>query len=177
MTQELKHLVVTAVGADRPGLVQEISEALHRAGANIEDSRMAILGGEFALILLAVGSAEAIERVRKDRTQLEDALGLGISLKDTRAVAERGGYMLYHLRVSGVDRAGIVSKVTSILAGRQVNLASLESRVQYAPHSGTPLFSLRAELQVPSELALSDLRRTLALACDEENLDFHLEAG
>lgn len=177
MAAVLKHLVVTAVGADRPGLVQEISEALHRAGTNIEDSRMAILGGEFAVILLAAGSADAIERVRGERERLEQRLGLGIFLKDTQGVAEQRGFLLYELRISGVDRSGIVSRITSILAGRRINLASLESRIQYAPHSGTPLFSLRADLQVPSELALSELRRTLAAACDEENLDYHLEAG
>ena len=43
------YLVLTALGPDRPGLVNEISAMVLAAGANLEDSRMAILGGEFAL--------------------------------------------------------------------------------------------------------------------------------
>ncbi len=46
------YLVLTAVGPDRPGLVSEISSLVLAAGANLEDSRMAILGGEFALLVL-----------------------------------------------------------------------------------------------------------------------------
>ena len=42
------HVAVTAVGADRPGIVAAVSRALYDVGGNIEDSRMAILGGHFA---------------------------------------------------------------------------------------------------------------------------------
>ena len=56
-------------------------------------------------------------------------------------------------------------------------MRSLESRLAYAPHSGTPLFVLEAELEVPSELTLSELRRELSARCDEENLDLTFEAA
>jgi glycine cleavage system transcriptional repressor len=67
--------------------------------------------------------------------------------------------------------------VAEILARRGVNVASLESRLAYVPESGTPLFVLEAELQVPSEVALTELRRELSAQCDEENLDLSLEPG
>ena len=72
---------------------------------------------------------------------------------------------------------GIVASVSAVLAQRGVNVASLESRVQNAPLSGTPLFVLNAEIQVPSEVAVSALRKELATVCDEKNLDFLLEAA
>jgi glycine cleavage system transcriptional repressor len=83
----------------------------------------------------------------------------------------------YRLRVSGFDVPGIVASVSAVLAQRGVNVASLESRVQNAPLSGTPLFVLNAEIQVPSEVAVSALRKELATVCDEKNLDFLLEAA
>ena len=55
-----QYQVLTAVGRDRPGLVEKISSLLLGAGANLEDSRMAILGGEFALILLFSGTDQAV---------------------------------------------------------------------------------------------------------------------
>jgi glycine cleavage system regulatory protein len=58
-----------------------------------------------------------------------------------------------------------------------VNVASLDSRLAHAPLSGTPMFVLEAELQVPSELALSELRRELGALCDDENLDYVLEGS
>jgi glycine cleavage system transcriptional repressor len=177
MADEQRYIVFTAVGADRSGLVQHISRTIHEAGASIEDSRMAILGGEFALILLAAGSAEALGRVRDGRAALEERLGLAITLKDTTAATSGRRYLPYRLRVSGVDQPGIVSNISAILATHEVNVASLESRLQFAPLSGTPMFLLRAELQVPSELALSELRKTISDVCDAENLDFQLEPG
>ncbi len=41
-------LVVTVVGPDRPGIVNQLSDAAQRLGANWEASRMANLAGQFA---------------------------------------------------------------------------------------------------------------------------------
>lgn len=177
MAETDEHLVFTAVGRDRPGLVGEIAGLIHGAGANLEDSRMAILGGEFALIVLISGSHDALEKVRARSRGLEQSLGLEISLKATSRPSTSKPYLPYRLRVSGVDRPGIVSNISRLLAGRAINVASMESRVQFAPLSGTPLFTLQAEIQVPSETALSRLRKDLGAVCDEENLDFSLEGG
>jgi glycine cleavage system transcriptional repressor len=170
------YLVLTAVGPDRPGLVSEIASAVHSAGANLEDSRMAILGGEFALLVLLSGSEAAAAGVEKISTALGERLGLRVLLKRTGR-GTRKEFLPYRISVTGFDRPGIVSKVSEILARRGVNVASLESRLAYAPLSGTPMFVLEAELQVPSEVALAELRRELTAQCDEENLDLSFEVG
>jgi glycine cleavage system transcriptional repressor len=168
------YLVLTAVGPDRPGLVSEIAAAIHGAGANLEDSRMAILGGEFALLLLLSGSEAAASAVEKTAAALGEKLGLVLMSKRTGR-GQAKDFLPYRISVSGFDRPGIVLRVSEILARRGVNVASLESHLAYAPLSGTPMFVLEAELQVPSEVALAELRRELTAQCDEENLDLSLE--
>jgi glycine cleavage system transcriptional repressor len=177
MSDDRRYMVLTAVGPDQPGLVQRVSELISEAGANLEDSRMAILGGEFALILLFSGNAEAIARVDQRAVALSNQGLLTVALKPTARSRTLKNYLPYRLRVSGEDRVGIVSKLSKLLAGRGINVASLDSRVSYAPLSGTPMFQLQAELQIPGELALAELRRDLANACEEENLDFTFEVG
>ena len=174
MSEERSYLVFTAVGPDRPGLVNAVSAAIHGARANLEDSRMAILGGEFALILLVSGAPDALAAVKQAGARLESELGLRCILKETTTPSGLGVHLLYRLRVTGVDRPGIVQTIASLLAARGVNLASLESRVSYAPLSGTPMFVLEADLQIPSRLDLSGLRNELAARCEEENLDLVL---
>jgi len=169
--------VLTAVGPDRPGLVNSLSSLITAAGANLEDSRMAVLGGEFAMILLISGSAEALDRARLIGPQAESDLGLRCILKDTSPPHPPADYLLYRIEVTGVDRPGIVQAIAGILAGREINVASLESHLSYAPFSATPMFVLVADLQVPSKTMLSDLRNELAATCEEENLDFRLELG
>lgn len=170
------YLVLTAIGPDRPGLVNEIAATIHRAGANLEDSRMAILGGEFALLVLLSGSDAAASAMEGAVAPLGERLGLNVLLKRTGKAAPRD-YLPYTIRVTGFDRPGIVLSVSDILARRGVNVASLESHVVYAPLSGTPMFVLEAELQIPSEVALSELRRELVKHCDDENLDLALESA
>ncbi|MEW6273334.1 MAG: ACT domain-containing protein [Thermodesulfobacteriota bacterium] len=177
MEGERNYVVFTAVGPDRPGLVNELSTLIREAGANLEDSRMAILGGEFAVIMLISGSTEVIDRVKQIGARVESDLKLRCILKETTRVRPPSDYLLYRIDVSGTDRPGIVQAIASILASRGINVASLESRVTYAPESGTPMFVLEAELHVPSKLVLSELRSELAAACEEENLDFRLEPG
>jgi len=175
MDEKRGYLVLTAVGPDRPGLVNELSSLIGAAGANLEDSRMAILGGEFAVILLVSGSADALDRIRQASAQFESELGLRCMLKETSPAHPPADYLLYRIDVTGVDRPGIVHAMTEILAKRNINIASLESHLSYAPFSATPMFVLVADLQVPSSTALADLRDELAATCHEENLDFRLE--
>jgi glycine cleavage system transcriptional repressor len=175
-TGNKRYRVLTAVGADRPGLVERISSLIHLAGANLEDSRMAILGGEFALILLFTGGPSALEEVERHLQELASELGLQVTLRATQARIAVADYLPYRLRVSGVDRPGIVAQVSALLAQRKINVAALDSRVGYAPLSGTPLFHLSARLQVPAELGLTPLRSALLEWCEEENLDVVLES-
>jgi glycine cleavage system transcriptional repressor len=175
MDEKRGYMVLTAVGPDHPGLVNELSSKIAAAGANLEDSRMAILGGEFAMILLVSGSSDALDRTREIGRQAEGELGLRCILKDTSPPHPPADYLLYRIEVTGVDRPGIVQAIAGILAKRNINVASLESHLSYAPFSATPMFVLVADLQVPSSTVLSDLRHEVAATCEEENLDFHLE--
>jgi glycine cleavage system transcriptional repressor len=171
------YVVLTAVGPDHPGLVNSLSSLIDEAGANIEDSRMAILGGEFAMILLISGSAEVVERVKEIGGRAERELELRCIVKETSPAHPPSDYLPYRIDVSGADRPGIVHSIAALLADRDINVASLESRLSYAPFSATPMFVLEASLQVPSKIVLSELRSELTAVCEEENLDFRLEPG
>jgi glycine cleavage system transcriptional repressor len=177
MDGDRHYVVLTAVGPDHPGIVNDLSSLIRDVGASIEDSRMAILGGEFAVILLISGSADAISRATQIGPRVEGELGLRCILKETSPAHPSADYLLYRIEVTGADRPGIVQTIAAILANRGINVASLESRLSYAPFSATPMFVLDASLQIPSKTALSEVRSELAAACDEENLDFRLEPG
>jgi glycine cleavage system transcriptional repressor len=138
---------------------------------------MAILGGEFALLILVSGEAKAVIKVERSAEELGSRLGLRVITKPTSPQQAQRDFLPYQIRVTGVDRPGIVQRVAAVLAGRGVNVASLESRLAYAPESGTPMFILEAALQIPSALQLADLRRELTQTCDDENWDFTLEGG
>ncbi|HEX2878975.1 MAG TPA: ACT domain-containing protein, partial [Polyangiaceae bacterium] len=99
MTEDRRYMVLTAAGADRPGLVKRISSAIAEAGANLEDSRMAILGGEFALILLFAGSAQSVNEVERRLQKLNNEGLLNVTLRPTNRTQSLGNYLAYRIRV------------------------------------------------------------------------------
>jgi glycine cleavage system transcriptional repressor len=172
-------LIITAVGQDRPGIVERISGAIFQVGCNLEDSRMAILGGEFALVALVGGSVSRLEEVERVVRDLCAEIGLSAQFKPTRigpARAEAEGRIPYKLTAVAMDQPGIVHKITHLLAEHGVNVATLETRLTYAPDSGTPIFALELLAQVPARLPVAQLRQALRELSDAENLDLELHA-
>src|ERR1043166_716710 len=103
------YLVLTAVGPDRPGIVNEVPKFLFDRGCNLEDSRMSILGGEFALIVLVSGASDPVARVRSEFAPFVSKIGLVGTAKDTPGPQARQdkGFVPFQLRAVGLDHEGI----------------------------------------------------------------------
>lgn len=175
MSASRRYAVMTAVGPDRPGIVKEISSVIHNAGGNLEDSRMAILAGEFALVVLLSGPAEAVERVRGQAADLERKLDFAITIKETTPRATEATRAAFSLEVTGVDQSGIVNSVSEVLVGHEVNVLSLETRLDNAAFSGTQIFTLRAALEMPGATAPQGLHEKLEEVCELLQLSYTLE--
>jgi glycine cleavage system transcriptional repressor len=170
-----RYAVMTAVGPDRPGIVKEISSVIHGAGANLEDSRMAILAGEFALVVLLSGPAEAVDQVRDRVPDVERKLDFSITIKETAPRAVEAAKAAYTLEVTGVDQPGIVNSVSEILVGHEINVLSLETRLDNAAFTGTQIFTLQAQLEVPGAPAPQGLHEKLEEVCELLQLSYTLE--
>jgi len=172
------YIVLTAVGPDRPGLVDEISAFLSSRNANIEDSRMAVLGGEFAVILLASAEKKVAEKLGSQIDDLKKITGLGIQIKPTVSPGERPlkPSMPHRLTATSMDHPGIVHEITRLLHSHSINIESLDTHVTNAPLSGAPIFNMRGIISVPVEVRISSLRRELADLGDRLNVDIDLDA-
>jgi predicted amino acid-binding ACT domain protein len=61
-TRVRKWFIVSAIGRDRPGIVADLAQLVFDCEANLEDSRMTLLGNEFAAILLCSGQGPELEQ-------------------------------------------------------------------------------------------------------------------
>src|SRR5271165_5577240 len=113
-------LLVTAIGEDRPGIVAHLTETFVKHGANLEDSRMAILGGEFAAIILVSVPSDQCDCLKKELSNLKDIV---VSTRTTNMPmpGRFTGYVPYDLLVNGADHEGIVHKVSAFLRDRSIN--------------------------------------------------------
>jgi glycine cleavage system transcriptional repressor len=165
-------MILFLVGKDRPGIVDDVSTLLFEAGANIEDSRMAVMGGRFSSMTLFSCTAEQVEAVKEGLGELRK-LGLEIHLhpaEDPTVHPARAGLPL-KFEIVAMDHPGIVQHVVRLLRKHDVNIESLETQVTRAPLSGAPLFDLRIEAKVPAGGSIATIKEELARLAGEMNLD------
>ena len=168
-------LVLTVIGADRPGLVEALSETIASHDASWLESRMAHLSGQFAGLLRVAVPAAQREALVADLARLE-ARGLRVVVADSDGTEEASppGPRL-RLEAVGQDRPGIVREISRALAEHGVNVEELESHTRPAPMSGETLFHLAARLRPPAGLDAEALRRVLETLADELVVDCKLD--
>ena len=164
-------IVISALGSDRPGIVEALSGAVLAAEGNILDSRMTILGGEFAVLMLVSGEDSNIDALLSQREALEQALKLTLTMKRTNSASGRPAALPYQVEVVSLDHPGIVHDIANFFSSRSINIDELSTGTYAAPHTGTPMFSLSMHLSVPAQESTARLRDAFIEFCDERNLD------
>ena len=88
-------IVLSIIGTDRKGIVQEISKVILDCGGNIEESRMTVLGAEFAMLLLVSGNWHTLTKLESGLDKLSEDGSLTINLKKTGESASHKDCMPY----------------------------------------------------------------------------------
>lgn len=167
--------VISALGSDRPGIVSALTEAVLETGCNIEDSRMTILGGEFAIVMMVSGPWNAIAKLEKLLPGLCNKLELQYSSKRTNSRSAATGEQPYMVEVVAIDHPGIVRQLTGFFAQHQINIHDLSTGKYHAAHTGTPMFTVHMAINVPGKVQLNLLREEFLELCDSLNLDAVME--
>jgi glycine cleavage system transcriptional repressor len=168
------HLILTAVGPDQVGLVEKISAFIARHSSNIEDSKMAVFCGEFALIILISGEGGNLHKIANHYRELEIETGLAIAIKTPTSRKPAESFLPYTLTASCMDHPGIVYQLSGILSSLGINIESMETKTYAAPVSGTPIFRLEANISIPTRININSLRERFAAIQKEENIDIEL---
>ncbi|HQZ46688.1 MAG TPA: ACT domain-containing protein [Usitatibacteraceae bacterium] len=166
-------LVLTAIGPDRPGIVNQISDVAQRFGANWAGSRMANLAGQFAGMVHFEVADDKADALAEALGALQSS-GLRIVIARTQASAAAPVRRRVRLEIVGHDRPGIVRDLSGNLAQRGVSIEELDTQVASAAMSGEHLFKVKALLAVPAELPNEELQRGLEALANEMMVDLEL---
>jgi glycine cleavage system transcriptional repressor len=171
-----EYLVVTIIGPDKRGLVAHLTEAIVAQRANIEESRMARLGGDFAVIMLLSIAGEAKAALLKGLEMLNsERVHVFVKETDLARLKVFEGFVPYEISVIGADHEGIVHNIAEYLAELRVHVDDMETHVSKAPVTGTPLFSMHAEVQAPPDLTIKMLRAKLEAVGDQLGVDIEIK--
>lgn len=162
---------LTTIGKDKPGIVSTVSKVLFDNNCNIEDSSMALLGGEFAIILiLSTGSNTVIEDLKTDLYKIKDDKDLTINLNELKDFEEptETATSNYTVHVYGADRPGIVYKTCEILSDNSVNIIDLSTKViRGEVEVGSEVYLMLIEIDIPADVSVEAVSEELKELADE----------
>lgn len=169
-----KLLAITAIGSDRAGLIRDVSQAVATGGGSIRESRMVALGSDFAVLMLVAGNWHSVNKIRDRLAQLQRESELTINVRDTEP-RTLGPAAPYNIDVVALDQEGIVLRLSSFFANRNLEIAELNTRRYNAPHTGAAMFAVQMIVNLPAEVHVATLREEFLDFCDEHNLDAIME--
>lgn len=168
---------VAAIGRDRPGIVADLSEAVYDCGCNLEDASMTMLGNEFATLMLVSGTGEDTrERLGDSCRRLEWERNLTVFVRplDGQPVSQLqdlGSPRV--LTAEGVDKAGIVARVSRVLANHGIHIGDLRGHITPVPQSGTPLYTMTARVRLPGTCDEDRVKAELTTVAAELDVEIH----
>ena len=163
---------MTAIGADRPGIVAALSAALLDIGGNLEDGRAALLRGSFAITLaVAVPDGVEPEAVSARLAPVADALGLGISVQKADPKGAESTARRCIVQIYGADRPGIVATMAAALADNEVNILDLSARLVGDP----PIYVLGMEVEIPDDREPASIAAAVRQVATDHGLDVSFE--
>ncbi len=166
-----ENAVLTITGPDRVGIVEDVTGRLLELGGNVEASRMARLGGEFAMLMLVSIPAEKAAALETSIERLA-ADGYKVTMAMTEPAshgAVAGATSAYQITVEGADHEGIVHDIAAQLATHGISIETMDTFVTPAAVSGVPLFTMIATVEAPTgpdESAWEDALRQAAAAAN-----------
>jgi glycine cleavage system transcriptional repressor len=173
----MRWYLLTAIGRDRPGLVADLARLVLECDANLEDSRMTILGTDFAVMMLCSSSSpEAGDRLAMGAKRLERDHGLTILLRHLdgpRPAVPAPGTKLYRVEAAGEDKAGIVASICGVLAAHGANIVDLSTRSRPGP-GGSPHYEMRITVEIAASTEARQLREALEAEADRLVIDVAL---
>lgn len=168
------YLVISTIGTDQPGIVNKLAKACSSNECNIIDSRMTVLGGEFAVIMMVSGTADAIAKLETALPPLSEELNLTTTIKHT-SQRNSAPSVAYSVNVVALDNPGIVHELAQFFSSRTINIDDLQTGTYSAPHTGTQMFDLSMSIRLPAKTHIGRLREEFLDFCDELNLDAVIE--
>jgi glycine cleavage system transcriptional repressor len=170
-----QQLVVTAIGADRTGLVSRLARLVTDCNCNIVDSRMAIFGNEFTFIMLLSGDSVAISRIEHLLPGLGYELDLLTMTKRTSVVHQAAVTLHYVLEYTGKDKVGTLGAIATLLANHQVYIGALRTET-LTDHNQQLLNHCMMTVQLPKDAKVEQIKQEVYALLEQLQLTGSFEA-
>ncbi len=169
-----RHLILSVLSDDRPGVIKQIAEVVTRYQGNWLESRLTQLAGKFAGVIRVKVPDAQVPALQETLGALKTN-GIRVLVEDLQNSASPTATGRAIFTVLGPDRPGIVLEIAQALTRYNINIADLNTNCSSTPYSGEPLFAADGVLNVPKDTDLDQLSAQLAAIADALGIDITLE--
>lgn len=170
-----QHLVISVLGADQPGIVNDLCKFIVHCGCSVTDSRMTVLGNEFVAYLLLNGTWNAIAKLETGLPTFEHKHDIKISARRTQSRIAQPDYLPYSIYIIAIEQPNTLHKITQFFTEQEINIHDFYTSTYKAPYSETPMLAISLAITLAKSQLMADFRENLMLFCDDHNLDVVLE--
>lgn len=165
----MKNIVVTFVGKDKPGLVDQLAALIVKHSGNWLGSSMSHLAGQFAGII-------QVELPELELAKFSLAIG---KLEDLSLTIQQGhntttdieAEELLNIAIVCNDRGGIVQEITQALHSVDANIEQLGSQLESAANTGHILFRAHITALLPQHSSVEQLQEAIEKIGDDVMVD------
>ena len=165
----MNRTIITAIGTDRPGLVDKISSIIHQNNGNIENSKMIKINDQFAMII-DFSYLENIEVIKNDLNEIKE---LDITYK-TIQNSDTSNKQNKKYLINGADNQGIVNRISNFFSNNNINIIEVNTFLESAPITGAPLFNMVIMINYNKSNNISEIDSKLNNLCEDLNLDINI---
>lgn len=175
----IHHLVITAVGSDRPGICNRLTQVVTHSGGNIVDSRIALFGKEFTLIMLVSGETTAITRIETLLPSMSAEHDLMVVMKRTAPHQPPQYTYKVECTIESEDRVGLTEAFTQFFSNHQINISELSAQTQKAPkeasHTQADQFHIFISGLTEIDMDSSQLEQAFERLCETLSVNGELQ--
>tara|TARA_B110000208_G_C11787438_1_gene436099 strand:- start:1219 stop:2715 length:1497 start_codon:yes stop_codon:yes gene_type:complete len=180
------HMILTAFGPDRVGLVAALARGVSQSRANISASKIITIGDDIAFMMVVSSSKERAPALRAALSKVGEEVGLQLHVSDVRLSARAdessgtddateqsvggaevsatsssgSGEFRARLSLVGPDSPGLVHRVATLLSTHSLNITSMDTRVHSAPAASTTVAAPHGDSDAarsPSQRSATDV--------------------
>ena len=161
----MNRIIITAIGKDRPGLVNKITSIISNNNGNIENSKMIKIDDQFAIIInfSLSGDTSNIE------SELDLIKKLSFFTKKTGR-SESLNKIDKNYLIKGADDQGIIDTISNYFRDNEINITEINTFVESAPTTGSPLFNMEISIESNTD-RLEKIKLDLLDICKKMNLN------
>lgn len=166
----MQSMVLTVIGKDRVGLINQISECVEDCGGNWLKSSFCHLAGQFAGFVEVQLSDQHLDELIRRCKQLDN---LDVTLAPA-TTSETASENPIKLTVTGNDRTGIVKQITSCLKRFDVNIQEMQTYCESAPNWGNLIFTADILVYCSPDIESMQLKEAIEQLADDLMVEVEL---